>query len=343
MVGSFDNPSSTTLFPALAANNGFHVLVLKYPNGTAAQSACGGSSDLNCYLNFRKEILEGINYSTEVNVDAPNSAYNRLIKLLIYLGGTDPSQNWNQFFTGITTSWDKVIISGHSQGGGHAAVIAINKPVKRVLMFASPNDDSVFFNAGASWTTAPHIVADSNYYGFNNTNDDVVNFPEQFEIWSNLGMATFGDSVYVDANTSPYNDTRQLYIKYDTTGLGGNHSVMILDSKTPIDGFGSVRFAPVWEYMLGMDQASASLAIMDHIEEFIIYPNPAYDYAIIKTSNLSLNYQIIVHDLFGREMQVAFTQKADQIILNTLDLTPGAYNVRLTTSNSVIQHKMVVK
>ena len=58
LVGSFDNPSSTTLFPTIAANQGFHVIVLKYPNNTAAQNACGNSSDQDCYLNFRKEIIE---------------------------------------------------------------------------------------------------------------------------------------------------------------------------------------------------------------------------------------------------------------------------------------------
>ena len=57
LVGSLDNPGSTTEFPSLAANCGFHVLVLKYPNLTAAQSACSQSEDTNCYEKFRLEIL----------------------------------------------------------------------------------------------------------------------------------------------------------------------------------------------------------------------------------------------------------------------------------------------
>ena len=58
-------------------------------------------------------------------------------------------QNWGQFLSGGSIQWDHIIISGHSQGGGHAAVIGISNPVRRVLMFASPNDhiDTLHINA----------------------------------------------------------------------------------------------------------------------------------------------------------------------------------------------------
>lgn len=100
MVGSYDNPTSTLKFPAIAANNGFHVVSLRYPNSVAAQTACAGNSDSTCYLKFRKEILEGIDYSTEVDVDTIDCVYNRLIKLLKYLDTNYPSQNWGQFYSG---------------------------------------------------------------------------------------------------------------------------------------------------------------------------------------------------------------------------------------------------
>jgi len=249
LVGSFDNPSSTLKFPSLAANNGFHVASLKYPNGTTAQTACGNSSDPDCYLKFRREILEGLDLSTETDVPVAESVYNRLEKLLTFLANEYPADGWGQYLNGTEIAWSDVIVSGHSQGGGHAAVIAMTKPVKRVLMFASSNDYSELFSAAAPWTDAPHITEDSAYFGFNNINDGVVDFSDQFEVWDNLGMTPFGDSIKVDNTTVPYNFSHQLYTDYDTTGIGGNHSVMILDSKTPVNAQGEPIFAPVWEYI----------------------------------------------------------------------------------------------
>lgn len=116
LVGSYDNPSSTLLFPSVAANKGFHVVSLKYPNGTAAQSACGGSSDPNCYSNFRKEIIEGFDYSTDVNVDTIDCINNRLLKLLQYLELNNPGQNWSNYFSGNTILWNSINISHLKKG-----------------------------------------------------------------------------------------------------------------------------------------------------------------------------------------------------------------------------------
>jgi hypothetical protein len=64
LVGTGANPSGTLYFPKLAANNGFHVVSLKYPNSLSAQVPCRTCPDEDCYEDFRKEILEGIDYSS---------------------------------------------------------------------------------------------------------------------------------------------------------------------------------------------------------------------------------------------------------------------------------------
>ncbi len=252
LVGSFDKPASTTLFPKLAANNGFHVINLKYPNSIAAKNVCAQSSDKNCYLKFRKEIIEGLDYSDKISVDLSNSINNRLLKLLQYLAQNYPEQNWQSYFDENNIDWNKIIISGHSQGGGHAAVIAINNKVKRVLMFASPNDYSNYYQAPAAWTNMPHLSPNSVYFAFNNLNDKVIDPKQQFEIWQNLGLSNFGKAISVDNNMTPFANSHQLYTSYQTTGIGGNHSAMILDSKTPLDSTNEALFVPVWKYMLGI-------------------------------------------------------------------------------------------
>jgi hypothetical protein len=210
-------------------------------------------------------------------------------------------------------------------------------------MFASPNDYSVFFNAGANWTTALHVVADSNYYGFNNTNDDVVDFSEQFEIWNNLGMTPFGDSVYVDEAISPYDNSRQLYTKYDTTGFGGDHSVMILDSKTPIDGFGNALYTPVWVYMLGLGQTQADLELLNTESGITIYPNPAKDFITIEFLGTNEVEQLTIFDLYGRIIQVDSTLNNNSITLNTTRLNSGTYFIKLSSGDLLFQSKFIVQ
>ena len=119
LVGTSDNTNSTKLFPSLAANHGFHAIVLKYPNNNgSARTNCGNSSDSNCYLNFRKETIEGVDYSTDINVDNVDCINNRLEKLLTHLNKQYPKENWEQYLNGTQFNWSKIIISGHSQGGG---------------------------------------------------------------------------------------------------------------------------------------------------------------------------------------------------------------------------------
>jgi len=344
LVGSYDNPQSTTLFPELAANNGFHVVSLKYPNSTAAQTACGNSSDPDCYLNFRKEIIEGIDYSIETTVDSSNSISNRLIKLLQYLDSNYPSENWSNYFSANVIDWSKIIVSGHSQGGGHAAVIAISKPVKRVLMFASPNDYSTFFNAPASWTSSPHTAQDSAYYGFNNLNDDVVDFSEQFQSWNNLGMPSFGDSIYVDNTTYPYFNSRQLYTRYDTSGIGGNHSVMILDSKTPIDGFGIPKFEPVWKYMLGIPSAPSGIHSNILVQGVKIFPNPMSDFSTVEVNNMRVKWSWTLFNSLGQTLQYKDNIINSQIAIRKDDLTSGVYLYRvLTADGRVASGKLTIE
>ena len=329
----------------MAANHGFHVLSLKYPNGITAQGACGDNPDSNCYLNFRKEIIEGEDFSPEVSVDLPNSIYNRLIKLLKYLNNNYPAQNWDNYFSGENINWGKIIISGHSQGGGHAAVIAKDHPVKRVLMFASPNDYSTFFDAAAPWTDAPHATADSVYYGFNNLYDDVVNFSEQFEIWENLGMSLFGDSVEVEQTLYPFSNSRQLHTSRQSSGIGGNHSIMILDSKTPLDDLGKPVFESVWKYMLGIPlNTSATNSDFFSTKKISFYPNPVNDVFFIKFDfTPSEKYSVLVFDTLGK-FQISFLDTQQDVIkIDTSDFKAGVYFVEFRLGNEVILTKKIVK
>jgi len=156
LVGTFDNPTSTTYLPMLATSNGYKVINLNYPNDISATTVCRTSSDIDCHWKFRQEIVFGTDESADVSVNGSNSIINRLEKLLIHLNDLYPLENWSNFLTeSDEINWNEISISGHSQGGGHAAFIGKNFDVDRVLMFASPNEYSSFFSAPVSWISMP--------------------------------------------------------------------------------------------------------------------------------------------------------------------------------------------
>ena len=78
--GSFGNPINTTYFPTLAANNGFKVINLKYPNSVSATGACSNSSDADCFWKYRQETIFGTDTSSEVTVDSTDCIYNRVLQ-----------------------------------------------------------------------------------------------------------------------------------------------------------------------------------------------------------------------------------------------------------------------
>lgn len=340
LVGTIDNPNGTTYYPIEATENGFHVINLMYRNWTSAQSACAQSVDLDCYLNFRKEIIEGVDYSSEINVNNANSIENRLLKLLEHLHAIYPNHQWDQYYSGSTINWGKLMVSGHSQGGGHAAVIGISKPVKRVIMFASPNDYIDTLNMIADWTALSHVVADSNYYGFNAYHDDVVEFWQQSLAWNALGMSTFGDTVNVDITTSPYNQSRQLYTK-DIVPNGGleelTHNVMIRDNQTPMDQTSTPVYIPVWKYLLGIEDAGAGVS-NSVVENILVFPNPTSSYITLKSNNRFID-QFNLYDLQGR-LILRQVNNSNEVTLDLTTFETGNYLIKVLDSK---QKETIVK
>jgi len=283
LVGSFDNPASSLKFPSLAANHGFHVVSLKYSNGVAAKTACANSTDPNCFLKFRKEIIEGVDYSTEVEVDAVNSINNRLLKLIRYLDTNHPTENWGQYYSGSAINWNKIATAGHSQGGGHAAVMGISNQLKRVLMFSSPNDYSNHFGTAATWCSSSFVTPDSLFYGFNHLHDDVVTFSSQKRVWDAMSFSANNDTTLVDIENSPYNQSHLLYTAFQSSGsTSENHSATVRDSQTPILSTGRPKHEPVWKYMLGVeDMVSAALnAVAPLLIQ--VFPNPTSGQLVLK-------------------------------------------------------------
>ncbi len=340
LVGSFDNPANTTLFPTHAANNGFKVIVLKYPNLVAAFGTCSSSTDIDCYDNYRQEIVFGEDVSTDVNVNTANSILNRIQKLLIFLTENYPNEEWDNFLNvSDEIDWTNIILSGHSQGGGHAAYIAKFFNLKRIIQFASPNDYSTLFSAPAPWTNIPSVTADSLYYAFGNLFDEVVDFEFQYDIWQNLGMLNFGDSVNVDLSNCPFENSRVLYTR-DTSSsnpFSGNHGSVVTDNETPIVNNVPV-FTEVWDYLLGLCDIVPNVPSIDKFPSIKIFPIPSN--GLFHVQNHSIIEQVNICDLNGRLIKNLNPNKSDFEF--NLD-EKGSFLFEYTEKNASKKHSQIIQ
>ncbi len=245
-------PFNYRTFINLAADMGFHSLGLSYVNGDGVNELCGPTGDLNCYGNVRLEIVDGTERSTLVSVNRPNSIENRLIKLLIYMQQTNPSANWAQYLDANNQiRWDRIVVAGHSQGGGHSGIIGKNHRVERVIMFAAM-DFSGFRNSVANWILAPGVTPNSEFYGFSLQQDEEVNyFLLSTRAWVAYGMDAFGSPINVESVASPYKNTHSLNSNFQSIPSGSNyHGAVVVDSRFPVDQNGVSIYEPVWRYLL---------------------------------------------------------------------------------------------
>lgn len=209
LAGSGISPNEAIDISDFAADLGLNVINLRYMNfsgdGNPATDtigvACLGKDD--CFAQHRGETVfgEGVVYADGLNsydhdgraVDAENSVVGRIVSLLDYLAHQSPSADnpnpgfWKQFLLrddrspyvtphlgNVYPDWSKIIIAGHSQGGGQAAMLAMNvspeNPLLQVIMFSSPNDFKG--NTGpASWITQTSATPMDRFWGLAHQRD----------------------------------------------------------------------------------------------------------------------------------------------------------------------------
>jgi hypothetical protein len=252
MGGTGSTPGDYLKIQREAMTLGYHVIGLAYPNTDAVVHLCNDprfhaaeSSRQDCYLNMRLETVVGTDVSTDTQVDSTNSIENRLTKLLVYLHAKYPDEGWGGFLddTG-SPKWSRIVVAGHSQGGGDAALIGKLHLVARVVMISSPPDGCFDatdlpiglgpgctpFGQPANWLTPgayPELTAVTpidRYYGLAHVSEFAIlpmlaNWGAANAVNSlpGLGLGVFGTPVIVDAASSPsafpYKNTHMLMIR----------------------------------------------------------------------------------------------------------------------------------
>lgn len=240
---------------AEAANNGYHAIGLTYVNDQAIGVLCASTpNDLDCHGKCRSEILTGTDSTTLRTVSRASSVENRLLKLLQYLHTQFPADGWNQYYTGNALVWNKLSVSGHSQGAGFSGYVGKVRSVFRVGMYSSGGDFSTT-GVPSNWMRRPGLTPASSYYGFSSKNDELAAWEGATGVnalWTELGMGAIADTLRVDA-VSSYGTTRKLFTtatpRNPAVVVGPNHNVPVVDVNTPLDASGRPVFRSVWRYV----------------------------------------------------------------------------------------------
>jgi len=242
-----------------AALKGFHSIGLTYVNGQAVNfDVCQGTTDSNCHENVRLEIIEGVDHSADIDVDRSNSIENRLIRLIAHLIDQFPEEGWERYLQGDSNVvWQALLLAGHSQGAGHAGLMAKRQPVRRCLMFAGLD----WFGVGAQpagWQFEPSATPLQHFYGFIHQEDELIPTLLAERTWEAYGIDAFGPTVLVEnVSGSPFEGSHMFLTGLPPRGqslVDSNepnfHGATVVDSAIPLNEDDEPVYAPLWEFMM---------------------------------------------------------------------------------------------
>lgn len=226
-----------------AAELGFHSVGITYVNEIVPFTICGQSSS-DCYENFRRETIDGVDHSPDVVISPANSVVNRLVKLLQYLDVIHPGEGWGTFVQSGSPLWSSIVVWGHSQGGANAAVLGKHQSLAGLAMSGQATD----FVAGqpATWWTG-HATQTARIYGFCHVQDQLS---AKLEVWDDQGLDDFGPVRDVASTSLPYAGTHQISTSVAPAVSGQYHNSLVSDALMPLNPDGTPVYKPVWRYML---------------------------------------------------------------------------------------------
>lgn len=243
-TGGMATGNSPTALLKVATQNCLHGISLSYPNSTAVWNDCHLDGDLNCYEEWRLQKLDGLQRSAYVTTTPANSIENRVAKLLKFLAGTYPDEGWETYLDDTAVRWDRVVVTGESQGGGMAALIGHVHLTARVVMFAAITDAQGGFDGlSPAWVAKTSATPASRYFGFAHMHDQW--WPAEQKNWAALTLDQFGPIVNVDSATPPFDGSHTL-----TTDIPFNHNTSNGAHPTVAAAPNAGIFEKVWEYLI---------------------------------------------------------------------------------------------
>lgn len=182
---------------------GHQVIALSYRSGDAVGALCVGADA--CFLPTRTTLVTGsyqAGAAKQVKDILPSEGIHARLELLLqYLVAADPAGAWGTFLGagGKGIAWDHVIVSGHSQGGGHAALLGKLHPVARVVAFSSPCDavngtPASWLHGDNTWASLPvdKMMGFSALTEFNDAGTAIsgdTTCTAHAAVWNDLGLS----------------------------------------------------------------------------------------------------------------------------------------------------------
>lgn len=186
LPGTGAEPKNYRKFIRLAASKGYHAIGLMYPNEPAINQICAGSGDVTSHSRARLEIIDGTDRHAGVNVNTGNSINQRLLSLLQYLHKAHPEENWAQYISSAQPAWEKIVMAGHSQGAGHAAVMGKTYPLHRAILFSGMD----FLTNGLIPDWVQNTTRSDRFYALHHEQDELLDIDIVKNGWSHLAMGT---------------------------------------------------------------------------------------------------------------------------------------------------------
>jgi dienelactone hydrolase len=249
-----------TMLTQEAARSGLHAISLRYVNNFAVNfEVCPYMNDVDCYEDVRKEIIYAEDALESLEITRANSVVNRLVKLLLYLDEQHPGEGWRQYVgPDGEPDWSSIVISGHSQGAGHATMIARDNRVARLIVFAWAD---VAAGGLAPWIAPPFATPPEDCYAFEHVRDRGVQVRRM--MWKELGMSALQPEVNVDTAEPQYRHSRTLSTNIEPVkdkDYAGPHNSVAVDDFTPLADDGTPVMQPVWRYLLDVPPAERSIS-----------------------------------------------------------------------------------
>jgi hypothetical protein len=257
--GTGATPADYTLLTQEAAHAGLHAIALRYPNDKSVNlQLCPSSLDGDCHGKIRAETLTGVDASPLIDVDEANSISGRLERLVDWLSLEYPEEAWERFLnTEGSIDWSRIVVSGHSQGAGHAAFIAYQYAVDHAVLFAWAD---VRRGEIAPWLQQTvSVTPPEDYYLFWHAEDErVTNHADA--LITVLGLGQYGGSVVVDGLLPPYNGSHSLIATAPPPVGQRAHNVHVVDWALALDPDGLPLYRDVWHYLITLRGGSESTA-----------------------------------------------------------------------------------
>ncbi len=322
-----------------AANLGYHSIGLTYPNADAINTLCAPNADLTCHSRARYEVFDGVDRTTDLAVNIDNCIETRVLKLLQYLIIQFPTENWGQFLSGNSILWDKIIVSGHSQGGGFAGFIGKIKQVDRVVMFAASDwVPATTPPQNADWITWTSATSSNKFFGFVNQFDELVNYSTIQTTWQNYGLSSFGTVINVDTNVSPFSNSHTLVTQITPiVDVTKYHGCIVADQYTPLDVNGIPVLKPVWDYLIDSPIVLGSKNFESKNSKYTVQENPFKNK--IKINNLNGDETFVLFNAIGRKI---YSGKNIQDI-DFSSLEKGYYFLKIDNQNFTEVLKLLKK